>query len=261
MTENNDCICVSGKEFEELVHDTPAAPFCKRCGDTIPLEASGLCSDCEMYIEQGCPREIPERYSPIGNLRMMTTGSGVCKRCGASLGSSPSFWNFRSGLCIGCDPVFPTSIVLNDLSIPTKLLEPEGLDTVNKIIRNRENTNDISDGFHTFGELYEHRIELFVTLCRKLMDGYDDLVDNESQHGCGYPEMWKPKIWRSKKHNDGTELSGWFIMGIGKKEGEQITYHLPINKWDECDFAETLDTAPPWDGHTSADVLERLKQL
>jgi hypothetical protein len=50
-------------------------------------------------------------------------------------------------------------------------------------------------------------------------------------------------------------------MGIGKEKGKQISYHLPLSRWDETYFAETLDKAPEWDGHTSADVLERLKTL
>ena len=29
---------------------------------------------------------------------------------------------------------------------------------------------DISDGYHTFDELYEHRIALFITLARLLID-------------------------------------------------------------------------------------------
>ena len=67
------------------------------------------------------------------------------------------------------------------------------------------------------------------------------------------------RIIRSKVHYSPTD--GWFIMGIGKEKGNQISYHLPLSRWDETDFAETLDQAPEWDGHTSQDVLERLKTL
>jgi hypothetical protein len=48
---------------------------------------------------------------------------------------------------------------------------------------------------------------------------------------------------------------------MNKNKGSQITYHLPTSKWDECDFAITLDKAPEWDGHTSNDVLERIREL
>lgn len=99
--------------------------------------------------------------------------------------------------------------------------------------------NDIgetSDGYHTFNELYEHRHMLFMALCTIC-------------HGVS---------WKSKKHNDGTEMEGWFIAGLINPENKQITYHLPIRLWDSFHVYE-FSIAPKWDGHTSADVLERLK--
>jgi hypothetical protein len=112
-------------------------------------------------------------------------------------------------------------------------------------------TNKISDGYHTFGELYEHRIQLFIALC-KLKREYDNDCDRCTATNWG-------SVWRSKKHNDGSSYDGWFILGIDTRPGRQISYHLPMFKWDECDFAETLEAAPEWDGHSSNDVLERLK--
>jgi len=100
-------------------------------------------------------------------------------------------------------------------------------------------TGQISDGYHTFDELYEHRITLFIALCEH--------VTND--------------VWRSKFHADGTGYDGWFIMGINKAPGAQISYHLPNTKWDATAFAETLNRAPEWDGHTSVDVLKRLGSL
>lgn len=103
----------------------------------------------------------------------------------------------------------------------------------------------VSDGSHTMDELYEHRIALWIALCRK---------------GAALPDVCKP-VWRSKLHDDGSSFEGWFVLGIGKEKGKIMTYHLPSIKWDEVSFAETLERAPEWDGHTSADVLERLKNL
>ena len=105
------------------------------------------------------------------------------------------------------------------------------------------------DGYHSFDELYEHRITLFITLCSYL-----------SVKGI-FKTPEKLKVWRSKLHSDGTGFDGWFVLGIGKNKGEQITYHLPLSKWGEVHFAETLDKAPKFDGHTSDDVLYRLKCL
>jgi len=107
------------------------------------------------------------------------------------------------------------------------------------------------DGYHTFDELYEHRITLFIALCKEFQWGL-------KRDGVALTYRLS---WRSKLHHDGTFFDGWFIMGIGKKDGKQITYHLPMSKWEETKFAETLEKAPEFDGHTSDDVLERIKKL
>lgn len=112
----------------------------------------------------------------------------------------------------------------------------------------------ISDGYHTFDELYEHRITLFIALCKKIQDF--------RYHGDQRNQLGDEKIvWKSYHHSDGSNFEGWFVLGIGREKGKQITYHLPTSKWEECDFAEMLDFAPEFDGHTSADVIERLKNL
>jgi hypothetical protein len=108
-------------------------------------------------------------------------------------------------------------------------------------------TNKVFDGYHTFGELYEHRIILFIALAR--------MASKELRL------PWFP-VWRSKLHSDGTMFDGFFIMGIGKKPGNQATYHLPISRfWDATDFAETLEQAPEWDGHTAEQTLERISSM
>ncbi len=100
---------------------------------------------------------------------------------------------------------------------------------------------EVSDGYHTFNELYEHRNMLFIKLCRALNRAF--------------------YVWKSKTHSDGTTIPGWFILGLNKEPGEQITYHLPLYLWDEAGFAEPLLQAPPFDGHTSENVLDRLANL
>ena len=104
---------------------------------------------------------------------------------------------------------------------------------------------DVSDGYHTIAELYDHRNTLYIALCRA-----QSYIENE--FGCAR------FVWRSKLHSDGSSMEGWFILGIGKEKGKQVTYHLPNSRWDDTSFAETLEKAPEWDGHTSQDVLKRL---
>lgn len=106
------------------------------------------------------------------------------------------------------------------------------------------NKDNISDGSHTFSELYKHRSILYVTLCK--------LLAKENNY----------YIWRSKKHSDGGDsYEGYFVLGIGKDKGEQITYHILNKYWKDTNFAQTLDKAPDYDEHTSEDVLKRLKTI
>lgn len=113
----------------------------------------------------------------------------------------------------------------------------------------------VSDGYHTFDELYDHRIELFIALCRMYKQR---LVSGPEGEG---PFLHYKTIWRTQAHSDGSVWPGWFLLGINTELGKQITYHLPLSRWADCDFAATLDQAPTFDGHTSADVLARLKTL
>lgn len=123
------------------------------------------------------------------------------------------------------------------------------IDAINAIIESAKNTeridtNDISDTFHTFRDLYAHRIELFIALCKQLSK--NDF----------------PLIWKTYFYSDGKPVErDWFIMGINDRAGEQITYHIPMSEWNKTFFAKQIDKAPDWDGHDSKDVLKRIAEL
>lgn len=97
---------------------------------------------------------------------------------------------------------------------------------------------DLSDGYHTFNELYYQRLVLFL---------FATIVNQN------------PKIaWKSHRHEDG-ELcfgGGWFIVGITTPEGE-YTYHYEDKDWDLFKCRE-LERSKPWDGHTDKDVTRLL---
>jgi len=100
-------------------------------------------------------------------------------------------------------------------------------------------TSDVSDGYHTFGAVYDHRCLLFVALMKT------------------HPAL----AWRSRLHEDGTCQPGWWVGGMHLPTGD-ISYHLPDAFWpllDEVSIA-TLDRAHKRDGHTSAQVLDRLRR-
>lgn len=98
-------------------------------------------------------------------------------------------------------------------------------------------TKDISDGYHTFGELYEHRRILFSIICHSN----------------------KKLAWKSWKHSDGTMFDDSFIVGIDTPEG-QYTYHYNSKFWDEFDVKE-LSNAPKYDGHQPSDINRLLSLL
>lgn len=103
-------------------------------------------------------------------------------------------------------------------------------------------TGLISDGYHTFNELYEHRHALMLALMKAV-----------PQHS-----------WFSRRHHD-DELcfrdGEWFIVGAELPESGTVTYHLPMRLWGlaELTGAAELERGRPWDGHTANDVVHRLK--
>lgn len=100
------------------------------------------------------------------------------------------------------------------------------------------NTKDISDGYHTFEELYHHRTVLFATICNM------------------YYQYYGHSAWKSKLHEDGTMYENMFIAGFETFKGT-FTYHCEMEYWDMFEIEE-LDKAPKWDGHTSEDVTRML---
>ena len=110
--------------------------------------------------------------------------------------------------------------------------------------------NNISDGYHTFWELYKHRIHLFIALCKTFT--------------AIWWLTWNIKCIRSKIHEDWLNVwEEWkmFLLCLHTPDG-QISYHIDKEYWNKCEFAETEERAKiPFDGHTSDDVLERLLKL
>lgn len=130
------------------------------------------------------------------------------------------------------------------------------LSQVNQLIQNlpKNQRENVSDGYHTFKELYDHRIRLWIELCKAKSEQF--------QNKGGVMDFENCPVWITTVHSDGSSWDGWFVLGVGKEKGQQITYYLPNSYWNECSrFATILEKAPEFDGHTSADVLERLKEL
>lgn len=132
--------------------------------------------------------------------------------------------------------------------LPPYIASREGLDPAaasrEALAEAREESQDrsqLSDGYHTFAELYEHRHALMLALMRS------------------EPDL----CWFSQYHADGGLPFGspdWFIAGAELTTGS-ITYHLPARLWETAKStgADELPVGMAWDGHTPGDVVERLK--
>lgn len=117
------------------------------------------------------------------------------------------------------------------------------------------NAKDVSDGYHTFQELYDMRLALTVAMLKPRANRirFRDSFDEKG--------VIEKIAWRSRQHSDGTMFDGMFIVGYGIQPGEFITFHYHDEHWDKFNFCEILDKAPEWDGHTDKDVIERLLSL
>ncbi len=107
----------------------------------------------------------------------------------------------------------------------------------NEKIEKQIQDGTLSDGCHSFNDLYYQRCVLFATICN----------------------LNKEKSWKSKRHNDGEKCfdsDDWFIVGIDTPQGS-YTYHYEIKYWDLFDIQE-LEVGKPWDGHTDKDVTRLL---
>ncbi len=100
---------------------------------------------------------------------------------------------------------------------------------------------EVSDGYHTFNELYEYRML------------YNAALFNE------FAKQGLYDVHKSRKHSDGEYPFGdsnWFIVMAELPTG-QISNHYEMKDWDKFQIPEK-PLANKWDEHSPRDVAERL---
>ena len=118
----------------------------------------------------------------------------------------------------------------------TKILE--------KLTEPTEDKGNISDGYHTFNELYEYRLLYNASMFNELAK--QGLYD----------------VHKSKLHSDGTIPFGdenWFIVQAELPTG-QISNHYEMKDWGLFNVPEK-EKANQYDGHTPQDVAKRLRNF
>ena len=91
-------------------------------------------------------------------------------------------------------------------------------------------SGELSDGYHTFNELYAYRKVYNAAFFNSIVGKY--------------------KVTKSKRHSTGEECfnGGWFIVTAELPTG-QVSNHYELKDWDlfKCPEQEYADK---WDGHT-----------
>lgn len=147
----------------------------------------------------------------------------------------------KTRFCVECHPdMIPYSELPENIKEYDRVTVRTVLDAMGVI---DDDLGEVSDGYHTFNELYEFR---------------------KLYNACLFNSWFKQdlyKVHKSTRHSDG-ELcfgGGWFIVMASTPAG-QISNHYEMKDWllFSCPVYSRADE---WDGHTTKDVVTTLKQL
>ena len=107
---------------------------------------------------------------------------------------------------------------------------------------NKTDQGNVSDGYHTFNDLYHFRMI------------YNAALFNS------WWSMRRFNIHKSRRHNDGEECfgGGWFIFVAVLPTG-MISNHYKEKYWDLFHIPDYDKALVPFDGHTAQDVIDRLE--
>jgi hypothetical protein len=134
------------------------------------------------------------------------------------------------------------------LSLSDELKSLNGFFVIAKEMEKEQNiiTEETSDGYHTFKELYEFR------------KVYNAALFNE---WANY-DIPKYDVHKSWKHHD-DELcfgGGWFIV-VALLPSGQISNHYEAKDWDLFNIPSAEKAKYAFDGHDSRLVIRRIKKL
>ena len=113
-------------------------------------------------------------------------------------------------------------------------------ESINEKIQLIRTKGNISDGYHTFRELYDDRAHLLAIISLGLKDD----------------------MWISKLHHDGTMFDdSTFIIGIDVGAID-IRYHLNTRHWSLFSGSvKELDRAPEWHGEDNSATAQLTKAI
>ena len=141
------------------------------------------------------------------------------------------------------------------------------LKEVQELLIGLEEVGEVSDGFHSFNELYNFRKVYNALLfnewgsqINKISEFHKD--KNGRVHEVIISKKPKYDVHKSIRHHDG-ELcfgGGWFVVVAVLPSG-QITNHYEMKDWGLFKIPEVEKAKYEFDGHTSQDSIERMLNL
>lgn len=89
----------------------------------------------------------------------------------------------------------------------------------------------VSDGYHTMDELYDHRRALNIALFNTLNELY----------GRSGMYMFVPKVFKAKNHHPDCDsmFEGYFVVFAVGRDGQWTSYHYELKYWDHFKIRET----------------------
>ena len=128
---------------------------------------------------------------------------------------------------------------LSNYHTTTEGYEEELYAIIDSLQQEQVDMGEVSDGYHTFNELYYYRM-LYNAAFFNLL-----------------PKWW---VHKSKRHHTGEECfgGGWFIVMAELPTG-QISNHYELKDWDLFQVPEK-EIADEWDGHTPQEAAERIRK-
>jgi len=141
------------------------------------------------------------------------------------------------------EKLFEIPIENSILEIFQYLADLQSKETIKPI----ENKGEISDGYHTFNELYSFRLQYNAAF-------FNQLALHDDYRNC--------QVHKSKKHSDGSPcFDGTYFIVLANLPTGQISNHYKMEYWDVFNIPEEPQALFEYDGHTGEDVLVRLKDM
>ena len=126
-----------------------------------------------------------------------------------------------------------------DCSFALKMERLDTLALIDELQQEQIDMGEVSDGYHTFNELYYYRMLYNAA--------FFNLLPKNMAH-------------KSKRHHTGEECfgGGWFIVMANLSTG-QISNHYELKDWNLFKVPEK-EIADEWDGHTPQEAAKRIKK-